>query len=191
MATVEPQIRAVQLQHSLRAAERLAGPREAELIAAIPRPILRGIREAGWRDWIPLAWDVELCTIVEEVLGSGADRERARRALGASMESPLLRPFVTGVQVLFDLEPAALIRQVPRGWHALFRNAGVPRYEVEGASRRAICCTEVPGLMFDPLYIQSVVGALSSIYDLCGTEGEVVAEDVDAEAGEFSFRFRW
>lgn len=179
------------LQHSLDAIAEHYGERVAEVRAAMPAATLARVDAATWRDWLPLRCDLELCEAVERTLGPGSDRERARLTLCRALQGPLLGPFVAGVQLLFDLEPASMIRQVPRGWAAVYRGTGTPRYEVAGPSLRALSFCEAPRLMLEPLYLEAIVGALHSLYDLCDVEGHVCAEDVDRAAGRVRFWFRW
>lgn len=191
-----PHIRARQVQNSLAALAKLAPEREHEIYAkldAIDPAILAGVRRARARDWIPLAHDVQLSEVVEATLGPGSDRARARASLTLSLESStFLKPLVHGVELVFGLEPSALLRQTTRGWAALFLNAGSIRYVVAGPSERLIEYTEIPQVVVDSeVYLNSIAGALEALAGLAKVAATVEVRERDTAERRAVFRARW
>jgi hypothetical protein len=183
-------IRAALPRQSLRVIEELAGLAHREFLARLGTERLGQIRGAGHLDWLPIEIDLDLCRAVAEVLGPEVERERGRRCVRTLLDTPLLRPFIAGVDMLFGLEPAALIGQVPRGWHAVYREAGRVRYEVGVGLRRSLVFEEMPpNMVASGIYLEAIAGALHSLFDLCRVEGsvEVVCADVDRSRVEFEF----
>jgi hypothetical protein len=189
---VVPQIRAALPLESLRVLERLTGDGHARVLGRLQPDTLAHIRGAGRLDWLPLALDLELSATIIEQLGPELDRSRSRACVRSHLDQPLLRPFVYGVETLFGRTPAAMIAAVPRGWPMLYRNAGALRYEVTGALRRVLIYQDMPrSLAEQPSYLDAIAASLESLFDLCGVDGRVTVERVDAAARTADFVCEW
>lgn len=186
------QIRAALPLQSLRVLEAIAGSEHTRVLARLRPETLRLLRSVGSLEWLPIGIDIELGLAVADVLGPDVDRERARLVVLHCFETPLLRPFITGADMLFGLSPAALIATVPRGWPAVYRDAGVLRYEVDGGLRRVIIYEAVPPeVIGSRLYLESLAGALESVFDLSKVEGSVTLGRIDVAARRAELHFEW
>lgn len=153
---------------------------------------LARIHAASRIDWLPIEFDLEIAEAVAAVLGRTCDRERARQSVRMSLESPLLRPFIVGVQTIFGLEPASVIRQAPRGWLAVYRNAGALEYRIGQGAERVLVYSDIPErVVASALYLDAIAGAFESLLDLCGVEGSVSVEAVDPQRRRAELRFSW
>lgn len=186
------QIRAALPLQSLRVLEAIAGPEHTRVLARLRPTTLELLRSVARLDWLPIEIDIELGLAVADVLGPDVDRERARLCVLHCFETPLLRPFIQGADMLFGFSPAALIAAIPRGWPAVYRNAGVLRYEVDPGLRRVIICDAVPPrVIASRLYLESIAGALESVFDLSKVEGSVTLGPIDVAARRAELHFEW
>ena len=185
-------IRAVLLRTSLLALDRVAGPEQLRQLEHARPALFAQIRASSNLDWLPLELDLELSALVSECLGPETDRDRARCCLRTALDAPLLRPFVLGVETLFSLSPNAMLRQVPRGWRVLYRDAGTMRYEIEQGNQRLLIYESVPSELRDhPCYLDAIAGALEGTFDLCHAEGEITVEAVPDHPSSVCFRSSW
>jgi hypothetical protein len=186
------QIRAALPLQSLRVIESIAGSEHTRVLARLRPDTLRLLRSVTWLEWLPIEIDLELGLAVADVLGPDVDRERARLCVLQCLETPLLRPFIHGADMLFGLSPAGLIATVPRGWPAVYRDAGVLRYEVDGGLRRVLIYEVVPpAVIGSRLYLESLAGALESVFDSSKIEGSVTLGPVDIAARRAELHFEW
>jgi hypothetical protein len=185
-------IRAAQLQHSLAAIERIAEGAHERVFARMQPETRARIRAASWIDWLPIELDLELAEAVAAELGPAADRQRARMSIQLSVESPLLRPFIVGVQTSFTLEPGSVIRQAPRGWLAIYKSAGTLEYQIGQGAERVLVYSDIPAqVVASALYLDAIAGAFESLFDLCRVEGSVSVEAVDPRRRRAELRFSW
>jgi hypothetical protein len=185
-------IRAALPLQSLRVLESIAGPEHTRVLARLRPATLELLRAATWLEWIPIEIDVELGLAVDDVLGPDVDRERARLVVLHCFETPLLRPFIRGADMLFGLSPAGLIATVPRSWPAVYRDAGALRYEIDGGLRRVLIYEAVPlAVIGSRLYLDSIAGALESVFDLTKVDGSVTLGPVDVAARRAELLFAW
>lgn len=186
------QIRAALPLQSLRVLETIAGSEHTRVLRRLRPETLERLRAAARLDWLPLELDVELDLAIADVLGPDVDRERSRLCVLHLFDTPLLRPFVQGAQMLFGLSPPGLIATVPRGWPALYRNAGELRYEVSDGLRRVLIYDHVPPrVIASRLYLDSIAGALESLFDLANVEGSVTLGEIDVVARRAELVFEW
>lgn len=187
-----PHIRAALPLQSLRVLELVAGGEYARVLGCMRPGSLRRIRGAGSLDWLPLELDLELVEAVADVLGPEVDRERARLCVRACFDTPLLRPFVAGIELLFGLEPAALIGAVPRAWHVLYRDAGRIHYEIVPGLQRVLIYEQIPAsVLTNHLYLEAIAGALESLFDVCKVDGSVELAEVDEHRGRAELHCYW
>lgn len=187
-----PRIRAALPNESLQVLETLTGERMAELLAALRPDTLVQIRSAGPLDWVDLELDIELSAAVVAVLGPSGNRARARLCIRHLLDQPLLRPFIRGAELLFGRTPGNMIATVPRGWPAVYRDAGRVRHEVVDGRRRRLIYEDVPAeLLGAGSYLEAIAGALESLFDLCGVEGRVEIGHIDARRREAELMFEW
>jgi hypothetical protein len=186
------QIRAALPLQSLRVVETIAGSEHTRVLARLRPETRERLRSVGRLEWVPIEIDLELSAAVADVLGPDVDRERARLCVLHVFETPLLRPFIHGADMLFGLSPAGLIATVPRGWPAIYRHAGVLRYEVDDGLRRVLIYEDVlPVVIRSRLYLESLTGALESVFDLSKVEGSVTIGQMDVPARRVELRFEW
>jgi hypothetical protein len=186
------QIRAALPLQSLRVLEAIAGFEHTRVLSRLHPQTLARLRAVARLEWLPLEIDLELGNAVADVLGPDVDRERARLCVLHAFETPLLRPFLHGADMLFGLSPAGLIATLPRGWPAVYRDAGSLRYEVDGGLRRVLIYQDVPAeIIGSRLYLESLTGALESIFELCKVEGTVSLGSIDTAARRAELCFEW
>ena len=192
-AAVVASIRARQVEHSLRALELVSGREHERALGRMRPESLAQIRDSGRFDWLPIGLDVELSQAVADEFGPAFAASRSRMSMRQSLDTPLLRPFIDGVDKLFGLEPSSVFRQVPRGWHAIYRDAGRMRYEVMSAgSQRVLIYEEVPAVVLDSrVYLEAIAGALGGLLDICKVEGCVRVVDVAAARARVELLVSW
>jgi hypothetical protein len=165
---------------------------QARVFARVSAVTLARIREASAFDWLPLALDLELSAALEAELGPDSARACARTSVLETVRSPLLDPLLRGVQALFSLEPASLLRQAPRAWKTVYRDAGEVRYEIGEGAERVLRFSELPReVVGNRLYLESIAGAFESLYTLCKVEGSVEVVGVDVEGRRAELLFSW
>jgi hypothetical protein len=153
---------------------------------------LAAIRSASWFDWLPLEFDIELAHAVAKVLGPAKDRERACQSVLLAFQSPLLRPFLIGVEKVFGLQPGPLIRQSTRAFQAVFREAGWMAYAVGQGNQRVLVWSEVPALVLeDRLYLDAIAGAYEALFVLCKLDGSVAVAAIDLARHRAELWFSW
>jgi hypothetical protein len=186
------QIRAALPLQSLRVVESIAGSEHTRVLARLRPETRERLRLVTRLEWLPIEVDVELSLAVADVLGPDVDRERARLCVLHMFETPLLRPFIHGADMLFGLSPAGLIATIPRGWPAVYRHAGVLRYEVADGLRRVLIYDDVPPVVIcSRLYVESLAGSLESVFDLSKVEGTVTIGPIDVAARRVELHFEW
>jgi hypothetical protein len=186
------QIRAALPLQSLRVLESIAGSEHTRVLARLQAETRQRLSSAAWIEWLPLEIDLELSFAIAAALGPDVNKERARLCVLQLFESPLLRPFIHGADMLFGLSPAGLIATVPRGWPAVYRDAGVVRYEVDGGLRRLLIYDGVPPQVIgNRMYLDSLAGALESVFDLSKVEGSVTIGQIDVAARRVELQFEW
>jgi hypothetical protein len=184
--------RAAQLRCSLEAIERIADGAHAQVFARMRPQTLAAIRSASWLDWLPLEFDIELAEAVAKVLGPTRDRERARQSVLLSFQSPLLHPFVTGVEKVFGFHVGPLLRQSTRAFQHVFREAGWLTLVIGHGNERVLVWSEVPALVFEHrLYFDAIAGAFEALYVLCRVDGKVAVEAIDLARHRAELRFSW
>jgi hypothetical protein len=186
------QIRAALPLQSLHVLESIAGFEHTRVLARLQPETLARLRSVTRLEWLPIEIDLELSRAVADVLGPDVDRERARLCVLHVFETPLLRPFLHGADMLFGFSPAGLIATIPRGWPAVYRDAGLPRYEVDGGLRRVLIYQDVPPVVIGSrLYLESLAGALESVFELCKVDGTVSLGPIDVAARRVELHFEW
>lgn len=186
------QIRAALPLQSMRVLESVAGSQHRRVLARLQPTTLQRLRSAAWLEWLPLEIDLELSQAVADVFGADIDRARAHLCVLHLFKTPLLRPFIRGAVILFGLSPGTLIATVPRGWPAIFRNAGVMRYEVDGGLHRSLIYEDVPPVVLgNPQYLESLAGALESVFALSKVNGSVTVGPLDVAARRVELHFEW
>lgn len=184
--------RAKQLEHSLRALEIVSGGEHERALGRMRPESLDQIRGAGRFDWIPIELDVEFSQAIADEFGPVIAAERPRLSMRRSLDTPLLRPFIEGVDRLFGLDPSNVFRQVPRGWFAIYRNAGRMRYEVGAGSQRTLIYEDVPTVIVDSrVYLDAIAAGLHSLLDLCKVEGSVEVVNIDAARARVEILVIW
>lgn len=187
-----PHIRAALPLQSLRVLESMAGSEHTRVLARLQPETLARLRSVTRLEWLPLEMDVELSLAVTDVLGPNVDRERARLGVLQCFETPLLRPFLRGADMLFGLSPGGLIATVPRGWPAVYRDAGHLRYEVDGGLRRVLIYEDIPQVVIGSRqYLDTLAGGLESVFDLCKVVGSVSLGRIDVGARRAELHFEW
>jgi hypothetical protein len=187
-----PHIRAALPLQSLQVLESIAGSEHKRVLARLQPSTLARLRSVTRLEWLPIEIDVELGLAVADTLGPDVDRERARLCVLHCFDTPLLRPFLRGADMLFGLSPAGLIATIPRGWPAIYRDAGLVRYEVDGGLRRVLIYEDVPPVVIaSRLYMESLAGGLESVFEFCKVDGSVSVGLVDVVARRAELYFEW
>jgi hypothetical protein len=192
MTSTMAHIRAALPLQSLGVVESIAGSEHTRVLARLRPESLARLRAAAWLEWLPLEIDLELCVAIADTLGSEVDRERSRLCVLNCCETPLLRPFLRGADMLFGFSPAGLIATIPRAWPTVYRNAGLMRYEVDGGLRRVLFYEDVPpAVIGSRQYLEAIAGALEAVFELCKVDGSVSLGQIDVGARRAELYFEW
>jgi hypothetical protein len=188
MAT--PQVRALTSQVALQHIDRLpAAQRDAILVAVGD---VTGARDAFQFNWIPFATQIRILDAMRAHL-KPADWIASQRALmHAYLDKPVLRGlFDTAVRML-GLSVPTLARWAPRAFDALFKEAGLLRFEPGSATELALVLERFPtALMSSGSFVESLQAALETIFTLTKTTGRVEVADFDPARGHARYTLRW
>jgi hypothetical protein len=184
-------IRAGQVKSNIEAAAVVGGDGGARFRAAIAPGTLRAVDDASRISWLPITTDVEIYKVGLELFGAADNRRRVRRALTATIESPLIRPILDGAVRLFGVTPAALFKFMPPAWSAVYRACGTLAVEPAGPDRVVITSTGTAAEMLDDVYAQGVANALGAVLELCHVEGEVALTGLDRDRRSVTYTATW
>lgn len=146
----------------------------AEVRRRIPAAILAEVDASTSVAWLPVECDLAITRAVVDVVGVPGVRAWSRNALVRSAEGPLLRPLIQGARALFGLSPHGIYKVAPRGFAAIYRDAGSLRYTSSGPNAAKLVHTDVPEqLLAVPWYLEGIAGAFEAAYEMFHLEGRV------------------
>lgn len=188
----QPQMKAGHIKQNLVLGEELAGARVEDFRRVLGAKAIEEIESVSKVAWLPVALDIHLNHAIEEICGPGSNRARSRASTHESLSGGLLGPLVEGVRRVFGLNPSSVMKVLPRGWGALYRNCGVAKVVKLDDKRAAVDFRELPPLVVnDAIYLDSVAGGFHALLDICAVEGDVTVEDPNSDAGTVRFLFVW
>jgi hypothetical protein len=188
-----PSIRAF-VTKELLAALRSDDPALLPLVTSLlPPPLMEAIAKTRAVGWVPFAGHMHLNRAVRQGLGPPAFPALGRRAMLRSYDQHMVKPLIEGTLRLFGASPAGLSKVLPRLWGVMTRAGGELALEPPpGPNRALLGLTGFPAEQgFADLLVPGLGGALSSVFDLCDLQGEVVTYDIDAARGAARFELRW
>lgn len=187
----DPAIRAGVLQGNLVAFGSLGRTAQVEILGAVDPQILAAIKRASRIAWLPIHYDLHLTDIVVAAVGEAGLNEWARAAMLQSLETPLLQPLARAAFRLFGVSPGALLRAVPSGWKATFRNMGTVVY-TSRTNAGQLRITGVPEpLMEDLTYMNAMCGNFMALLDVAGVDGSANVTHVDERERSITYVVDW
>lgn len=171
-----------------------ARPDGAVLVARLPSELLREVDQASGLDWLPVEHDVVMARILYEAMGADeADRYYRDQGL-ASLQGPLLETMLRIATEVLGLDPARLVRWVPKGLLMLYRGVGTWSVGELGSSRDRIRldASGLPAVCVeDPAWLRAVSHALSALLVVAERSGRVELLPRDRASRDASFEFSW
>src|SRR4051812_20689297 len=124
MAAAGPEIRAAWCKFAMHTLKRERGELGERLRQAVPSGLRAEVRAAPRMGWCELRVFAELCQCVADAGGTEGARTFWHNCLYASIDQPLMRPFVHSGLFVFGRTPAALIKRTPLAWNIVARHCG-------------------------------------------------------------------
>ncbi len=185
-----PQVRALTSQVALGYVDQLpAAQRDAILGAAGD---VEEARQAFQFNWIPFAIQIRILDAMRAHLSPSEWTASQRALMHAYLDKPVLRGlFDTAVRML-GLSVGTLVRWAPRGFDALFKDAGHLRFEARGPGELALVLERFPvELARSGSFVESLQAALETIFTLTRSTGRVEVSEVDPARGHARYTLRW
>lgn len=187
-----PRILAGFVQSTLSAIDELDAALGARVRERLPAESRRAIEDASGIAWLPIARDVEVTEALFEAAGPARAREIFRRNLASTFEAPVLRTLIQGGLKLLGTSPGRLLSWSPRVYTLLFRDAGEICFVEEGRNAGRIEMRDLPPeLVARREYFEGSAAAISAVFDLLRTKGEVRLDAIDPVRRSASFRIEW
>ena len=188
-----PVVRAAFTQSALATADTLEGDLGARIRAAVPPESLAQIVNTSRLNWLAADLDMDVTEAVTQVLGREQSAHFWRGSLLDTMETPLLKPLVDGAIAIFGLAPSNLLKWAPRIWEAIYRNCGTMTVFAGDTPTTALVAYEsiAPALRRSPDFIEALRASFETLFVLCGTQGEVVVEEMDLVRARAVYAFSW
>jgi len=186
-----PQVRALTSQVALQHIDKLP--------LALRDAILRDAgdvetaREAFQFGWIPFRLQVGILDSMRRQMTPEQWKASQRQLMLGYLDKPMLRGlFDTAVRML-GMSVATLSKWAPRGYDALFKNAGSLRFEVghEPCEVALILEDFPPELFASGSFADALQAAFEVIFTLVKTEGRVQVSELDLKLGHARYTLRW
>jgi len=187
-----PSVRSRHMKNMVEAVDRLPAGRSRALLAAFEPDDVRLVRESSPTEWLEVGVNLRMTETIWTTSDPAA-REQFFRALAAGdFESSYLKSLVTSALQLFGPSPGHLIKWVPRGWPAMFRDCGeVEATDVTDETARLVYSGLPPVLASSAVWIHSVRASLGTLLDVARRSGQVTLEQHDPAARRAVLLFRW
>lgn len=190
VTAVVPEMRASHVQQNVKSLSLLGEPARSEVLARVRPETLQTIEQAHRLGWLPLEVDVEITEAVD-TLGRGKNRDWSRSALLASVDGPLVRPFVERALNVFGTAASAYLRLLPRGYPLIYRGAGLLRAVEQGPTAIDLVLDDAPAIVVaSRAYQDGYAGAFEAAYVLGKVDGTIDIT-ADAAASRVTFACRW
>ena len=150
------------------------------------------IEQAGRLSWLPFSANYELTAALDAELGREGMEQFFHDAFFDVWESPLLKALTEFVLRLVGRDPAVATRYFSRGFPQLFRDCGQWESGDVGEGVADVFFQGFPPVCLDDgaMWLYSVRGSLSSMFDLAKIDGEVLVA-VEAETRTARYQLRW
>lgn len=183
-----PVIRVRQMHENLGAIDCFEVPTQAEIRARLGDTVAL-IEGAPSSSWFPIELDVEVAEIIGKTCGIDGLRRWARRGLERGFGAPCLKGIVRGAVGMFGLEPANVLRFVPRGIENIYRNCGSWEAVSTDEGFVDLRWDDAPSVVArSAMCTESFAGALEAVLDALDRTGTVtLGEDGDT----LVFEMRW
>lgn len=162
-----------------------------EVVARIPEASLDAIVNTGRTGWIPIEHDHHLPDALVAVLGNKATAALVAEAVLQHTEAPILKTMISGAIRLFGLNPASLVKVLPRAWSLVYRDfftLEVVDREDTSASLKLIDIH--PEVFRYPNYFVTWDGIFDGIFALTKADGmHRLALDEETRSG--TWRLEW
>jgi serine/threonine protein kinase len=159
--------------------------------AAIPADSLAVIEGTPRTGWIAAEHDRFLPGAVVSVMGAEGAFAHFRSFLPSQLEGPILGRLVTGIARLVGRDPSRLLKMVPRGWAAMFRDMGEVAVTDRSETHAVIEMSDVPAGVADwEPYALSWGAFFDGVVLFCGHDGTCTWA-IDSRARVIRFELRW
>lgn len=188
----DPLVRARHLRSILEHVDKLpAAAREAARGAIAPADLAR-IETSASSDWLPFSLDLDLTHALARTLGPEGTHRFFHEHQVASFQGPLFKVLVDSATAIFGLDPSSWAKWIPRGWNAVFTNAG--RWAIDRSDPGEVdlaLVTPPAGTLEDDVWLRSVASSFTAFLDFAKTDGEFALDRVDRERQAACYRLRW
>ena len=172
------QVRAIHTKANLELL-RDRSPEEADrVVAALGPEALADLETAAPLAWLPAERDVEMATVLDQVLGRDRARLLAREIVLRDLRSGLLARLVEGAVKLFGLTPAGILHWMPRGFSAIVRGAGALRVEPLGPTATRLVFDDLHPSVASACWLGALAAGTGAVLDLTRHQGTVEIEQL-------------
>jgi hypothetical protein len=142
--------------------------------------------------WLPVAIDVELTEALFAELGAARARAQLRDNLRRSFDLPVLRNLLDTAVRLLGRDPERVLRWAPQVWSQLYRDSGALRYVPIGPGDSRMELSDLPDVITRSRdWLDGTAAAISAVFDVLRTSGDVHLADVDPIARTARFEVTW
>ncbi|MCR9159415.1 MAG: hypothetical protein ACE37F_23085 [Nannocystaceae bacterium] len=182
-----PVIRVRQMRENLAALDCFEPELQARIRARLADTVGL-IEDAPSSSWLPIEVDAEVAETVGALAGVEGARRWGRRGLQRSFGAPFLQSIVRGAVGVFGLDPAKIVRFVPRGVSNIYRNCGTWEAIAADGGFVDLRWSDPPASFASKVCKESFAGALEAIFEALDRSGTVtLRRDGDA----LVFELRW
>lgn len=142
--------------------------------------------------WAPLELDLDISNIIYDLVGAKGLRALNAEALRRSADGPLLRPIRDAARRILGVRPDAILRFVPQGWGAIFKDVGeaiwLPDADKRGGT---VVVNNQPDVALNArAWPEGCAGAIDGLYAAVGATGSV-EPTIDRAARTLTITCRW
>ncbi len=191
-ATIAAHVRARHMKLFLACVDAQEPTARAAITGAMRASDLELVRESGPTGWLPAEVNASATEVVWSALGPRA-REAFFLRLGvADCDSSMLQSTVNGAVRLFGVEPARVLRWMPRAWTQIYRDSTQITVADAGVSSVRITFDALPPCLVRAAgWPGSVACSLGALFNVIGRVGAVAVEGVEPKARRMTLRARW
>jgi hypothetical protein len=192
MAAEEPEIRAAWCKFAVRTIKRQKGELGERLRQGLPSALRDEIRAAPRMGWCALRVFMELCHSLVASAGMAGAQTFWHDCLYASLDQPLMRPFVHSGLFVLGRSPAALIKRTPLAWNVVARRCGqMIAHEGREEDRILYEVTEMPLGLRQLAFLAVLEGGFLAQIRYVGCDGTVTCDANTLGLGRTSCDIRW
>jgi hypothetical protein len=159
-------MRGRQAQSNLGTLRRLHPDTAARLRERHPE-VVSAIDQSGALDWLDFSVAATFFDTTYEALGHREFRRYCVQSMSEALQGPMLRALWDSSVRLFGTKPDAILRWSPQVWSMIYRDVGELEWDTETQQVRL---RDVSAAAWRARgFIESVAGAIDTVFDLCGT----------------------